>query len=291
MKNLLSLILCLSVLVGCGGGGGGGGTTGKVSITGIVRSITTGAPASPQATAQIGNTASKTDANDGSFALSVAPGATQLQVIPGTVNPVIFTFTFPAASSNFDVGDLYIGPESVSVTGRVFSAASGTFVPGATVKFAGKTGLTNASGVYTISGVAYDSTNTNLFLSLQGTVSASGFFPGSFTPTTGAIGGSVTIDDVFLSNDSGTDPPDNPFNISGSVLPANFAQGTVVQLFSGSTLVRQMTVGSANKYGFWVIPGTYIIKASNPNNGKSAADQSATLTSQTETVRKDVTLQ
>lgn len=296
MRNLLALILLIAslVLAGCGGGGGGGGggTTNNISIRGVVLWLKTGGPPAPEATVQAGSNSVLTSSVDGSFSVAAPVGTTSVAVIyqPNGGSAVTFRYDFPAASADVELGDLIIGPEKVTVTGTVSAASDSSPVSGATVRFAGLQTTTGSDGKFQIDGVAYDPSADFAFAALEGRVSANGYFATSFFATSSPLGGSIAIDPIFLSSDDGTTPPDAPYNIFGTIGPAALAPGTVVELWLGSTKVRQMTVSSTS-YGFWVAPGNYVLKFSNPTNSKSAPDQSADIATATQIVRKDVTLQ
>lgn len=294
MKNLLLLIvgvLFASLLASCGGGGGGGGQA-FVSVTGTVLWLPTAAAPSPSALVQIGGNSVSTNAGDGSFVLSAPTGATSVVVLYQSSASAVysFRFEFPALTENNDLGELVIGPEKVAVVGNVYSSADGSPVRGAKVTFGGRIGLTDSTGRFSLADVAYDSNNVAQFLALEGRASADGFFSRTFYPTTPAVSNVVTIDDVLLPSDSGTDPPALPANIEGFVSPSASAAGTVVTLLQAGVPVRRFTVGTSRYYGFWVVPGTYTLAFANPTNGLSAPDETVVLAATNQIVRRDVTL-
>ncbi|MBL8087150.1 MAG: hypothetical protein JNM85_03650 [Chthonomonas sp.] len=288
---LLTLVL---VLAGCGGGGGGGGTTSFVNLTGVVTYLSTGAPPSPQATIQAGSRSTKSNASDGSFVMSAASGTSSIVIlfqVPGGGTQTM-TYTFAPATGDLDLGELFVAPETVTVTGKALAAADSAPVPGATVRFAGRSTTTDSSGTYTLTDVAFDSTALAAFLSLEGTVIKSGFFPATLSANAGPSSGVVTIDDIFLSADIGVEPPGTPSTVDGTVTPGVVGgTGTVVQLVHSGTVIRSVTVGSNGKFGFWVPVGSYILRASNSASGKSSGDVTVVLTSPTDVVRPTLTLQ
>lgn len=296
MRHWIAFIALVIALfaAGCGGGGGGSTTGGGTSylLSGAILDVATGGAPNPAVTIQVGSSTTTSNAVDGSFFISAPAGTTSVAVIftPTGGSPTTFRFTFPALAADTDLGDLYVGPEKISVSGRIFKAADSQPIPGATITLGGKSATSDANGAFTIADVAYDPGAPGGFLSLQGRASASGFFSATFSPVAGPVGGVATLDDLFLSSDSGNTPPGTPFNIEGFVLPQNFAAQTQVDLYQGATPIRRFVVGSDGKYGFWVQPGTYTLKAQNPVNGKTAPDETVTLPNTTSVVRKDLTL-
>ncbi|MBV6457759.1 MAG: hypothetical protein HONBIEJF_00878 [Fimbriimonadaceae bacterium] len=298
MRTLTLVLFALLVLIGCGGGGGGGGTDtgggGSRLLVGRVLWVPTGAPTNPESTVQVGTATAQTNLDDGSFEIAAPETATEIVVVwRATPNssPVVFTFPVAAGSDTTDLGDLWIGPETTTVTGRVLSTADNVPIADAEVSFGGRSTKTGIDGTWTLTNIAYSSTDLASFLGIQGKVSKAGFNATTFFPVQGAIGGVVTIPDILMSPESDPDPPPSPFNIWGTVSPSEFASGTIVQLLENGVPIRQFTVGADGKYAFWIVAGNYVIRANNPGNGKTAADQSVTLPSSDTVIRKDVALQ
>lgn len=305
MRNnaiVCSLLFIIGVIiVGCGGGGGGGGTTGTTGTTGTngataigrVIWVETGFGPTPSATVQIDQNSAQTTA-DGSFSLNAPNGATSILIVyQKTPNDpaVSFRYDIPPLNGTTDVGDLFIGPTKVSVAGRVINSNDSSAVPGATVSFAGRKAQTGSDGRFTMAEVAYSDVDQTGFFGIQGRASANGFISRTFSATSPASGGVVTISDILLSPSSGENPPPLPYNIFGHISPTASASGTVVKLFKDGNVVRQFTVGTDGLYGFFVVAGSYVIKFNNPNNGLSAPDQSVTLNAANEVIQRDVTLQ
>jgi uncharacterized protein YodC (DUF2158 family) len=284
-SKLLALFVLILVIFGCGGGGGGVGGT-NATLVGRVLDVRNGGPISPVATVQSGGQSVQTQA-DGSFQLTVASGTTSVTVDAGTFGA--FTFTVPAASGTTDVGDLWVGPQKVTVTGRVLDSTNGTAVEGATVTFAGRRATTNSVGTYRLENVAYSNTSQAAFWGIVGKVRAVDYFDVSFTASgKTAVSGTVTLDEIRMTPSDGTNPPPFPFTIWGTVSPTADATGTVVTLKEAGTAVRVYNVGSDGAYYFWVVPGTYTIEA---RKGALADDETATLTQTNEVVRRDINLQ
>lgn len=297
MKFTYGLILCLLALVltacGGGGGGGGGGTTTRFNIVGRVINISTGSLPDPVATIQAGDRSTTSSTSDGSFVIAAPAGTTSVTVIYkiGSADPQTSVFSIAPLAGDIDAGDLIVGPQKVNVQGAVKQSSDGTPVAGATVRFGGKSAVTNASGVYTIQDVGYDAGNVATFLSLEGTVTQNGFFSATFSPVAGASSGVVTIDDVFLTTDSGTTPPGLPYNLEGTV--TNGVPGVIVRVLSGTMLIRQGSLLSptTKAYGFWLEPGTYSVQAFNPATFQTSTTEAIVIPDSVTTVKKDLTLQ
>jgi len=284
-RILLGLFAILGVLLaGCGGGGGPATT---FTVTGRVLSVVSDGPVNPSARIQVGGTTATTNAADGSFTIQVPSGTTSLTV--DTLSSFgVFVFTVPSITADSDVGDLWVGPEKVTVTGTVRNSTDSTPIANADVNFGGVVGKTNASGGFSLSNVAYSTDNIQGFFSVVGSARATGFFASNFSPTQPAVAGVVTVDDILLTPSTDTTPPPGPYNIWGRINPSSLAAGTLVTLSQNGNAVRQFTVGSDGKYFFWVPAGTYTISFANGSH--TAADQSVTLAQQNQVVEKDATL-
>lgn len=291
VKRILAVLIAstLCLIAGCGGGGGGtggggGGTT--VTILGRVIWIVNGGAVSPAATVRIGTVSTTTNAADGGFNLDVPAGATSLTVST-TVSgvPIIRTFAFPAAAASTDLGDLFIGPEEVSVTGRAVSSASGAGIGGAKVTLGGRSATAGADGRFTVAGVAYSSTSQAVFLGLQGVASATGYFSGFFAPPTGAVGGVVAVGDVPLVPTGGITPPPLPTNLTVTVTPAG--AGSAVEVLSGVVVIRTQTADASGKAYFWLPAGSYSVRAA---KGAQTGSSPVTITTTTSQTSINVTL-
>lgn len=285
----------LAVLIGCGGGGGTGG--GNATLIGRVLNIETGGAPNPSASIQgvSGAPSTSSDITDGSFSLGpVSNGTTQAKVIPNHPdNWPVFTFTFAAANDITAIGDLWVGPQQVTVHGRALSAATNTPIANATVTFGGQTGTTNASGVFDIGGVAYSTTTQAAFWGIVGSIRKTpDFFKVDFTASPHTADGSNVVDvgDILLTPANDPNPPQNtPYNITGRVLPINGSAGCIVTLKQGSTALRIYNVGTDGKYYFWIVPGTYDITFQKA--AQTAPTQIATVTQPNQTITvPDVTL-
>jgi hypothetical protein len=288
MKRLLILLAIVCVaLSGCGGGGGGGptGSGGNGAVVGRVLNVVTGGPLSPAATVQVGNNTSSTSPADGSFTVTAKNGSTTLLVDTHNATFGVWSFTIPAVSGTVDAGDVWVGPEKVTVTGRVIASTDLQPIAGAKVSFAGRTATTDSTGIFSLTNVAYSSATQTAFWGIAGSAVATGFFNTQFSTSPAvANSGVVTVSDVVLTPLSDTDPPPLPSNIIGRVLPLSEASGTIVTLKDGTgNAVRIFNVGSNGAYGFWIAPGSYTVTYQ--NGSKTATSQSVTLGAPDQVIR------
>jgi hypothetical protein len=288
MRNLLAFLLILT-LFACGGGGGGGT---KIVVTGRVLNVDTGAPFSTAATVQTSAASSTTAVADGSFTVQADSGITGLTVLaPSTLGYPVFDFVFPAKTlAVSDVGDLWVGPQKVTLRGTIRNAATSNGIAGAKVSFGGQNGTSATDGTFSIPNVAYSNANTASFLGLVGQVTANNFFSNEFTPNGNlAISGTVDIGEVLMTPLDSDNPPGLPYNIWGIITPSGSASGTIVTLKNtGGTVVRRFTVGSDARYQFWVDPAAYRIEFQ--NGTLTAPAQNVTLSSTSDVIRADATL-
>lgn len=277
----------VAILIGCGGGGGGGAVT--TNVLGAILWIETGAPTNPATTVRVGDFSAPTDLGTGGFSVTALIGATSLTATyaPAAGTPIVRTFSFPALTGSTDVGDLYIGPEEVSVAGRLVDSAAGNAIPNGRVSLAGRSATAGADGRFIIPGVAYSSTNLTVFLGLQGTAQATGFFTTSFSPPSGAVGGLVDVGDIVMVVEGGSTPPPLPFNLTGSVLPANLGPGARVEVLSGATPIRTQFANGTGNFSFWVPVGSYTIRAT---QGAATGSSPVNIVNVNQTVTVNVTV-
>ena len=279
--------LVLLVLFGCGGGGGGGSST--ATVTGRVIQVETGAAPNPTASVQMGSSSVFSDASDGSFQLTAPAGSTLITVDTRTPTSGVWLFTVPPVSGIAEVGDLWVGPDRVTLTGTVKNSADSAPIANAIVTFGGRIGLTNASGVFTLPEVAYSAANQAAFWGIPGAARATGFFKTDFSAAPNLpVGGIVNVGEIFLVPTSDPNPPGVPFNIWGQVTAPGGPSGAIVRLKQNGTDVRVFNVGPDGRYFFFVVPGDYIISGS--KNGSTAADIPVTLTQPTEVIRRDIAI-
>jgi len=295
MKGLSFLIWLGAVLFLAGGGGGGGSTGGgSATLVGRIVAVETGSAPTPAASIQVGDQSVQSDLSDGSFQLRTASGPVSLLVVyraSANSAPVSFRFDRVLASGTNDVGDLWVGPQKVTVRGRVLDAAQAGPLSNVQVSFAGRTGATGIDGRFNLTDVAYSDLNISAFLGIEGRLTRTGYLPRGFFPSEAAIGSTVTIDDLLMTSESSSEPPPVPFTIEGTVGPSNLAPGTVVTLVFEGSSIRQTTVGAGGRYSFYVEPGAYVLRFNNPTNGRSAPEATVTLTDVNQPIRRDATLQ
>lgn len=267
MRNVWLFVLLL-IIAGCGGGGGTGGGA-IAQLVGRVLWVESNSATSPAASVTSGSSATTTDLVDGSFVLTVTPGTTSVTVSYSDGGPpVVFTFNFPAASGTVDLGDLYIGPETVTVHGTVTDSSTGNPLAGATVKLAGRTATTAANGEFNLLNVAYSSASPAAFGDLVGEVSLVNYVTRQFSPPIIEIGGVVEVGTLQITPESVDDPPPAPANLTGTILPVIDGAGATVELLDGLTVVRTTTADGAGQYRIWAPAGSYTLKATNgPKTG------------------------
>lgn len=253
------LALMLAVILGCGGGGGGT-QVGTVTVQGNVLWIETGSAPSPQATIRIGDKSVLSDATDGYFSLDPTAGNLSLTVTytPNSGPAIVRTFDLGLISSDTDLGDLYIGPESVTVSGQVLDSTNAVPVSGAKVSLAGRSALSGSDGRFAITDVAYSSNTLTVFLGLQGKVERSSYFSTFFSPPGAPTGGVVDVGQISLVPTGSTTPPPLPYNVNGSVVSG---AGSDIQVLSGSTVIRHITADGLGQFTLWLPAGNYTVNA------------------------------
>jgi hypothetical protein len=273
VRPLLLLVLA-ALLVGCGGGGG---SQVNALLVGRVLWIESNSATDPAASVSSGGNTTTTDVIDGSFVLQAPVGATSVTVSYSDGGPpVVFTFNFPPASGTVDLGDLYIGPETVTVHGTVTDASDDQPVAGATVKLAGRTAVTAANGEFNLLDVAYSSSQSAAFGDLIGEVSKPFYVTRQFNPPTVAVGGVVEVGTLQISPESLDEPPPLPANITGSVLPVNDGAGALVELLEGPNVIRTTTADGEGHFRLWAPVGSYTVRATNgPKTGTAPVEVTA----------------
>ena len=295
-----ALLLCglAALLSGCGGGGGGnngGGNGGSAIITGQVLLVSTNAAPTTTTTVSSGGISTTASAADGSFTLSNAPtSATTLtiSVAQASGNPVVRTLPIAlTANQTSALGVVYVGATryDATVTGRVVTqGTSGTQgVGNATVTIAGiqvKTSADSATlGQFTISGLPSGlGSETGVLI---GTVEAPGFGArqlitadtGSLNFPNGLVSGANSIGDITILQPSGSTPAP-PYTITGLVTVAGAGRPSQsAQLYQNGTLVGNVTTDANGNYFFWVVAGTYTVKAIYTSGAAQTQSVSVTL--------------
>lgn len=277
MRNVW-LALLGTLLLGCGGGGGGIAVT--ANLIGRVLWVETNAATDPASSVSAGGKSTTTDPIDGFFTLSVPQGTSTAIVSftpSGSTTPVVMTFNFAPAVGSVDLGDLYIGPETVTVHGTVTDASDSSLVQGATVKLAGRTATTDFVGEFDLLNVAYSSTSPAAFGDIVGDVSKALFVTRQFTPPVTAIGGVVEVGTIVISPESLTTPPPFPSNLTGTILPSLDGAGAFVEVLDGATVIRTTFADGLGRYGVWVPVGTFTVRATaGPKTGTATATMTST---------------
>ncbi len=285
--GLIAATILLSLgLVACGGGGSG--SSGSITVTGIVLDVETGAPTNPQSSVQAGSLSTLTSAVDGSFSLNVPSGTSSLSVDTNGPDGV-FTFAIPPATATEDVGDLYVGPNKVTVTGTVVDASNNNPVQGATIDFAGVLGTTNASGNFSLANVAYPNSSFAAFQGIVGSVRDPNYFAGTFNLSNATLtGGSIDAGTILLTPLSSTTPPPPPGDLYGTVTPAALGANSTVTVSQNGTPFRQTAADNTGSYSFWLPPGTYSISAVNGTH--SSTPVNVTIASTTDIHQLNLTI-
>ncbi|MCB0825581.1 MAG: hypothetical protein KDC26_05290 [Armatimonadetes bacterium] len=251
------LLVMLLIALGCGGGGGG--TVTNYNLSGFVINIETGSDPDPVATVRVGENAVLTDSTDGFFNILVPPNTTSLTVTytPTGGSPIVRSFSFAGITADTDLGDLFVGPEEVTLTGTVQDSTTNQGLSGVTLKIAGRQAISASDGSFSIPGVAYSSNTQTVFFGLQGIATKTNYFQANFSPTSTPVNGIVGIGTISMTPVGGTTPPPLPTNVNGSTTPANAAIGGTVEILSGTTVIRTTIIDGLGQFKVWLPAGTY----------------------------------
>lgn len=257
LYGFLALVLVFA-LSACGGGGGSFGSS--ALLQGRVVLVGTGLPPNPAATVIVGAQSVRTSDQEGAFQIRVPVNATQLIVrAPGLPE---FTFNLPPlqAGQTVDLGDLYVGAQTISVQGRIVDALTQQPVGEATVNLLGQRTLSNAStGRFTLNGVAYDPQGV---LDPEGEVQKDGYIPRRFLADAPVIDGVMDVGDLLLLQQTDDNPPGQPGNVRGVVqVPLSDAVGVRIDIYSPSdaSAPNESVILSQPNGAFqlWLLPGEY----------------------------------
>jgi len=257
LYGFLALALVI-VLSACGGGGGSFGAS--ALLQGRVVLVGTGQPPNPAATVLVGSQSVRTSTQEGSFQIRVPVNATQLIVrTPGLPD---FTFNLPPlqAGQTVDLGDLYVGTQSISVQGRIVDALTQQPVGEATITLLGQRAFSNAStGRFTLNGVAYDPQGV---LDPEGEVQKDGYIPRRFLADAPVIDGVMDVGDLLVLQQTDDNPPGQPGNVRGAVqVPLSDAVGVRIDIYSppNATAPNESVVLSqpSGAFQLWLLPGEY----------------------------------
>jgi len=265
LLSFVSILMFVSIfMMSCGGGGGGTGGSG-ILVSGKILSVSTGEGPDPPATVTIGGASTQTEPGTGTFSLFVETGATSMLV---TSNFPDFTFHFPAITKNTDLGEFWIGPQTVTVQGSTVDVNTTEPIPDVSVKFAGRTDSTDENGEFVLSEVAYDAENTWVFESILGRAEKEGYIPSNFMANQNPINGVITLPPILMAPSNDENPPPPPYNLWGNVTTDDGGDPTGVEVtleLTDGTPIRFTTVSENNRYYFWVAPNDYIIFFHDPN--------------------------
>jgi hypothetical protein len=242
-----------------------------------VLDVTTGGPVTGVSVTAPGFASVNTKA-DGSFSLSASPATTSITVDATKAGYGAWSFTFVGSSGTVDLGQLWVGPTRVTLTGKVIDSTTGVSVAGAAVSFAGLTTATANDGTFSLYPVPYNGADLPVFWGIAGSVTATSYFTETFTAGDQRVSaGIVAVGDILITPSNNPNPPGQPYSITGYVEPIGNSTGTVVTLLSSGTPVRVFNVGANGQYFFWIGPGAYTITFK--DGALSAPTQAVTVTS------------
>jgi hypothetical protein len=210
---------------------------------------------------RIGDQAVLSDAVDGFFSINAPSGNLTLTVTytPTGGSPIVRSFPLGIVTSDVDLGDVYIGPEEVAITGFVVDSTTSTAISGATIKMAGRFATTDSNGIFTLTGVAYSSSATSVFLGLQGEISANSYFTTLFSPNTVPTGTLLDVGQLSMTPIASTNPPPLPTNLRVTVSPNG--SGATVVVKSGAVPIRTGIADPSGVAKFWLPVGSYSVEA------------------------------
>jgi hypothetical protein len=270
-----------ALLAGCGGGSGFLGPS--ALLQGRVVLVGTGQPPNPPATVIVGGQSVRTSTQEGAFQLRVPPTATQLIVrTPGLPD---FTFNLPPlqAGQTVDLGDLYVGRQTIAVQGRIVDALTQQPVGEATITLLRQRAQSNpTTGRFTLNGVAYDPDT----LDPEGEVRKTGYLPRRFLADQPVIDGVMDVGDLPLLPETDDNPPGQPGNVRGVVqVPASDAVGVRIDVYTppdaliaSESIVLSQPIGA---FQLWLLPGDYRLVFT---KGTRTATRTLTVTSLTQPI-------
>lgn len=280
---LLSVFALLgALLAGCGGGGGGFGPS--TLLQGRVVLVSTGQPPNPAATVIVGGQSVRTSTQEGAFQLRVPPTATQLLVRTPGLPDFIFTLPPLQAGQTVDLGDLYVGAQTISVQGRIVDALTQQPVGEATVALLGQRAQSNpTTGRFTLNGVAYDPEGV---LDPEGEVQKTGYIPRRFLADQPVIDGVMEVGDLLLLRETDDNPPGQPGNVRGVVqVPLSDAVGVRIDIYTppNAPIASESVILSQPDGAFqlWLLPSEYRLVFT---KGTRTAERTLTVNSLTQQI-------
>jgi hypothetical protein len=275
-------VVLTALLTGCGGGGDGGFFGPSALLRGRVVLVSTGQPPDPPATVIVGRQSVRTSTQEGAFQLRVPTTATQLTV--RTQGLPDFTFTLPPlqAGQTVDLGDLYIGRETIAVQGRIVDALTQQPVGEATVSLLGQRAQSNpTTGRFTLNGIAYDPE-----LDPEGEVRKTGYLPRRFLADQPVIDGVMEVGDLPLLPETDDNPPGQPGNVRGIVqVPLDTPVGARIDVYTppNAPIANESVILSqpSGAFRLWLLPGEYRLVFT---KGARTATRTITVTSLTQEI-------
>jgi hypothetical protein len=287
MRRLTLAAISAAALVGLGacGGGGGGSSAPPATVQGRVVLVGSAAPVNGATVTIAGRsyvTGSST-AGPGNFILAnVSSDSTQITITGAGLKPLTQTLGTLTPNVINDLGDIFVldttdatADYKADVKGRI--VRNDTFAPiaGAVVKLSGHVVTTGPDGTFAFTGLPTGLGTANTAV---GSVTATGFTKRDITLGGLVLGASPPVNDlgdIVMAPTVGPTPPP-PTNIQGKVTLQGVVDlsGTTVTLAdksSGATLATQ-TTGSDGTYGFYVVAGTYTVKAQHTGFTTQQAD-------------------
>jgi hypothetical protein len=246
-----------ALLAGCGGGGGFFGPS--ALLQGRVVLVSTGQPPDPPATIIVGRQSVRTSTQEGAFQLRVPTTATQLIVRLRELPDFIFPLPPLQAGQTVDLGDLYVGRQTIAVQGRIVDALTQQPVGEATVSLLGQRAQSNpTTGRFTLNGVAYDPDTPNP----EGEVRKAGYLPRRFLADQPVINGVMDVGDLPLLPETDDNPPGQPGNVRGVVqVPLDTPVNTRIDVYTPpDALIADESVVLSQQSGafrLWLLPGEY----------------------------------
>ena len=150
---------------------------------------------------------------------------------PAGGNPIVRTFTFAGVTADTDLGDLFVGPEEVTLTGTVQDSTTNQGLSGVLLKIAGRQAISASDGSFAIPGVAFSSNTQTVFFGLQGIATRTNFFESNFSPTSSPINGTTAA-----ATRNGPPPPIGPTTPSpGSPARSTPRRSSRTRAANGST--------------------------------------------------------
>ncbi len=272
-------VLMLLLLSACGGGGLGPAAI----LQGRVVIVSTGLPPNPVATVEVDGIRTTTDRQEGTFRIAVPPTATQLTVKAQGLPD--FTFRLPPlqAGQTYDLGDLYIGPQTVVVRGRIIDALTQNPVENAIITLLGQTAQSDHNGRFTLNNVAYD---PNGVLDPEGNIVRTGYLPRRFLVDQPPIQGEIELGDIPLQPETDENPPNTPGNVQGIVqVPTEPAVGTRIDIYSPPDaqfpIESVIVTRESGEFRLWLLPGTYKLRFTSVSGNRHAERSPITVTSLT----------